>query len=114
MPKLFTQTIDGNHIYTCSRCEVEFTNHRELISKAFTGQSGPAMLFGSVINVSYGPAEERPMKTGKHVVRSVYCVNCGVEVGWIYDFAYMVSEKYKEGKTILEKARIRKIRWEPV
>lgn len=42
------------------------------------------------------------MTTGRHVVRDIACKQCGDTVGWKYDKAYEASEKYKEGKFILE------------
>ena len=42
------------------------------------------------------------MTTGRHVVRDISCRQCKEVVGWKYDKAYEGSEKYKEGKFILE------------
>jgi hypothetical protein len=42
------------------------------------------------------------MTTGRHVVRDINCRGCNTCVGWKYDKAYESSEKYKEGKFILE------------
>lgn len=42
------------------------------------------------------------MTTGRHVVRDISCQGCNEVVGWKYDKAYEASEKYKEGKFILE------------
>lgn len=42
------------------------------------------------------------MTTGRHIVRDITCRQCKETVGWKYDKAYEPSEKYKEGKFILE------------
>jgi hypothetical protein len=42
------------------------------------------------------------MTTGRHIVRDIHCRQCNEVVGWKYDKAYETSEKYKEGKYILE------------
>ena len=42
------------------------------------------------------------MTTGRHLVRDISCRQCGETVGWKYDKAFENSEKYKEGKFILE------------
>lgn len=42
------------------------------------------------------------MTTGRHIVRDIACKICSETVGWTYDKAYETSEKYKEGKFILE------------
>lgn len=55
-----------------------------------------------VVNVNSSEPNERNMTTGKHVVRDIMCRQCQEIVGWKYDKAYESSEKYKEGKFILE------------
>lgn len=55
-----------------------------------------------VVNVVEGEACERNMTTGRHLVRDIACRQCGENVGWKYDKAFEQSEKYKEGKFILE------------
>jgi len=68
----------------------------------FRGQHGKAYLFNSVVNVTAGDASERNMTTGRHIVRDIACRQCNETVGWKYDKAFEASEKYKEGKFILE------------
>lgn len=41
--------------------------------------------------------------TGLHTVKSVICVGCQQVIGWTYVYAYEESEKYKEGKFIVER-----------
>ena len=55
-----------------------------------------------MVNVKAGEASERNMTTGRHIVRDIACRQCSETVGWKYDKAYEASEKYKEGKFILE------------
>jgi len=74
-----------------------------MLSRAFNGQHGRAYLFEGVVNVTEGEPSERQMTTGNHTVRDIYCIKCGTVLGWKYDFAYDVSQKYKEGKYILER-----------
>lgn len=49
--------------------------------------------------------------TGLHTVADVFCADCGEMLGWKYERAYEESEKYKEGKTVLEKFKIAKENW---
>lgn len=70
--------------------------------QSFRGQHGKAYLFASVVNIQQADAVERNMTTGRHVVRDISCRQCKETVGWKYDKAYEASEKYKEGKYILE------------
>lgn len=46
------------------------------------------------------------MLTGRHFVRDVFCKKCAVKLGWIYEFATDDSQRYKEGRVILERALI--------
>jgi hypothetical protein len=68
----------------------------------FRGQHGKAYLFDQVVNITESDPNERNMTTGRHVVRDIHCRQCKETVGWKYDKAYEPSEKYKEGKFILE------------
>ncbi|KAF4317571.1 hypothetical protein BBO99_00006803 [Phytophthora kernoviae] len=45
------------------------------------------------------------LMTGLHVVLDLYCNTCWSPVGWKYKEAHEASEKYKEGKFILELAK---------
>ena len=49
------------------------------------------------------------MTTGVHEVKNIHCIYCQALVGWKYEKAEEESEKYKEGKYILEKACIKKV-----
>lgn len=60
------------------------------------------------MNIVEGPKENRNLITGLHVVADIYCKNCGMALGWKYEKAYEESQKYKEGKFILEKFKIMK------
>ncbi|MCO5597301.1 hypothetical protein L7F22_051377 [Adiantum nelumboides] len=74
--------------------------------ETFHCRRGKAYLYNSVVNVIVGDYEERMMTTGVHVVADIYCIHCNQNVGWRYETAYEDSQKYKEGKFILERARI--------
>jgi len=47
------------------------------------------------------------MLTGRHMVRDISCKNCDAKLGWIYEFATEESQRYKEGRVILERALVR-------
>ncbi|KAI1816016.1 yippee [Poronia punctata] len=89
-------------IYGCRNCKTHLAIHEEILSQNFRGQHGKAYLFNIVVNIDEGEAVERSMTTGRHVVRDITCRQCKATVGWKYDKAYENSEKYKEGKFILE------------
>ncbi|KAG5550512.1 hypothetical protein RHGRI_015475 [Rhododendron griersonianum] len=46
------------------------------------------------------------MMTGMHTVVDIFCVGCGSIVGWKYEAAYEKSQKYKEGKFIIERFKV--------
>ncbi|ORZ33254.1 yippee-like protein [Catenaria anguillulae PL171] len=93
----------NNKIFGCGGCHTHLSTYNDIISKQFQGQTGRAYLFSKVVNISEGPCEERSMTTGLHVVRDVFCLTCGRTLGWTYVHAYEESQRYKEGKYILEK-----------
>lgn len=77
-------------------------------SKAFQGRTGRAYLFNRVVNYTLGPVEDRELITGLHRVCDMYCKVCEGLIGWKYEHASEESQKYKEGKFILEKAKLAK------
>jgi len=108
-PQQFNDTLlylDGPQVYACSSCRTHLTSHDEIISKSFHGRHGRAFLFDHCVNVDIGPAEERPLMTGLHSVSDIFCKRCKGLVGWTYIKAYEASQKYKEGKFIIEKINL--------
>ncbi|KAI7993608.1 hypothetical protein LOK49_LG11G00780 [Camellia lanceoleosa] len=55
------------------------------------------------VNVTDGEGEERILMTGLHTVADIFYVGCGSILGWKYETAHEKSQKYKEGKSILER-----------
>lgn len=106
MGKLFKNYLGNGTIYRCSTCHTHLTLHDSLISKAFQGRHGRAYLFANVINVSRGEYEDRVLTTGLHTVCDIYCIQCSDNIGWYYSTAYEHTQKYKEGKYIIEKEKI--------
>uniref|UniRef100_A0A671PDN2 Yippee-like 1 n=1 Tax=Sinocyclocheilus anshuiensis TaxID=1608454 RepID=A0A671PDN2_9TELE len=86
--------------YSCIHCRAHLANHDELISKSFQGSQGRAYLFNSVVNVGCGPAEERVLLTGLHAVAVSPWTKQSPE------HAFESSQKYKEGKFIIELAHM--------
>lgn len=114
MVKTFQAYLPHCHrTYSCIHCRAHLANHDELISKSFQGSQGRAYLFNSVVNVGCGPAEERVLLTGLHAVADIYCECCKTTLGWKYELAFESSQKYKEGKYIIELAHmIKENGWE--
>ena len=106
MGRLFKQYLNGPRIYSCSNCRCHTSDHAEIVSKAFQGRHGRAYLFNNVVNVTLGPKEDRLLITGLHTVADIYCSCCQQVLGWKYEQAFEESQKYKEGKYIIEKAKM--------
>ncbi|KOX70333.1 Protein yippee-like 1 [Melipona quadrifasciata] len=100
MVKTFQAYLPSCHrTYSCIHCRAHLANHDELISKSFQGSQGRAYLFNSV--------------TGLHAVADIYCECCKTTLGWKYEHAFESSQKYKEGKFIIELAHmIKENGWE--
>jgi len=67
---------------------------------------GRAFLFENCANVVQGPAEDRRLITGLHSVCDITCKRCKTLIGWTYEKAYESSQKYKEGKFIVERIHL--------
>lgn len=96
----FTQ--DSLRTYSCIHCRAHLASHDDLISKLFQGNHGRAYLFNKVVNVGCKKAVQRELLTGLHAVADIYCDNCETTLGWKYEQAFVPSQKYKEGKYIIE------------
>lgn len=93
---------EGHRTYSCIHCRAQLASHDELVSKLFQGNQGRAYLFNKVVNVLCRQPVRRQLLTGPHDVADIYCGNCETTLGWKYEFAYLASQKYKEGKYIIE------------
>ena len=106
MGRLFLEYVEAPCVYVCLSCGTHLSAHGSIISKAFQGRHGRAYLFAEVVNINSGPTENRLLLTGLHVVADIYCNACDTRLGWKYVEAFEESQKYKEGRFILEKAMI--------
>ncbi|ELU44915.1 Yippee domain-containing protein [Rhizoctonia solani AG-1 IA] len=80
--------LSSQRIYGCKKCRTHLAIVENMLSRvlfqAFNGQHGRAYLFEKVVNIKIGPPGDRPMTTGLHTVRDIYCVRCGETLGWKY------------------------------
>ncbi|KAM0792690.1 hypothetical protein ACM66B_002470 [Microbotryomycetes sp. NB124-2] len=95
-------------VFRCKHCSIELALQDELVSRSFSGSHGPAYLVRSTINTTTGAKASKQLLTGKHTIAPITCTGCSRELGWTYFTAPDQSQKYKEGKTILEKEKIYK------
>ena len=100
------ECLDSFLVYSCNECRTHLTTHEDLISKCFQGKSGRAFLFHICKNIRCHQPERRLLLTGMHTVCDISCSKCNTVLGWVYIEAHEPSQKYKEGKFILEKYHI--------
>ncbi|KAG8970350.1 hypothetical protein FRC03_009623 [Tulasnella sp. 419] len=93
--------LGGGFMHLCEKALQD-----ELISKSFSGREGRAYLLHSTVNIKLGKKEDRELLTGRHTVADIKCVGCDTSVGWTYLKAHEASQRYKEGKFIIEKERV--------
>ncbi|MBA0792055.1 hypothetical protein Gohar_016582 [Gossypium harknessii] len=125
MGRIFVVELDGRS-YRCKFCRTHLALPDDLVSRV------PTFIFFSVspfnessksrncatfealnrllfripfsrVNITVGALEERVMLSGMHTVADIFCCCCGQIVGWKYEAAHEKSQKYKEGKFVLER-----------
>uniref|UniRef100_A0A7N0UJ54 Protein yippee-like n=1 Tax=Kalanchoe fedtschenkoi TaxID=63787 RepID=A0A7N0UJ54_KALFE len=101
----------GPWLYRCFTCRNNVALHDDVISTDFRGYHGRAYLFYRAMNITTGPNEDKQFVTGQYTVADVFCNECKETLGWKYVHASEEEQKYKEGKIILEKAKIVKETW---
>ena len=117
MPRLFLSFLDNKIIYCCKHCHCHITSHEKVVSKNFFGNSrinlgkfGPALLIkGTVNTVEHGQYTQQLM-TGLHVISDLKCLNCSKTIGWKYVECFESNQKYKQGKYLLEKEHVQKLK----
>ncbi|GAA56987.1 protein yippee-like 2 [Clonorchis sinensis] len=102
----YLPTRGNSWTYSCLHCRAHLARHEDLISKSFQGSQGRAYLFNQVMNVEYSEAKQRVLLTGIHFVADVFCACCQTMLGWKYERAFEASQRYKEGKVIVELAHL--------
>ncbi|KAG6735796.1 hypothetical protein POTOM_061537 [Populus tomentosa] len=120
MGRIFVVELEGRS-YRCKFCGTHLALPDQLVSKSFRCRRGKAYLFSNVfnlyfdsdllvnmrrVNITVGVLEERMMLSGMHTVADIFCCCCGGIIGWKYEAAHEMSQKYKEGKFVLERGRI--------
>ncbi|KAG9138794.1 hypothetical protein Leryth_007432 [Lithospermum erythrorhizon] len=105
MGRIFALTLEGR-IYSCKHCGTHLALTDDIVSKSFHSKNGKAYLFKKVVNVTTSEKEDRMMITGMHTVVDIFCVRCGSIVGWKYEYAHEKSQKYKEGKSVIERFQV--------
>lgn len=58
------------------------------------------------INISPGKIVEQEMVSGIYIIQKVNCHQCKANVGWTYLKAKNKGQLYKQGKFVMELARV--------
>ncbi|TFL04511.1 hypothetical protein BDV98DRAFT_562360 [Pterulicium gracile] len=90
---------------SCRNCRAYITNPL-LVCKStprrFKGFSGDAALFQEIYNAKLSAPQAQLMITGAHTVQLISCSHCDAYLGLKFVKAYHSSEKWKEGRCMLE------------
>ncbi|XAR66490.1 hypothetical protein NMG60_11012753 [Bertholletia excelsa] len=105
MGRVFLVELEGR-AYRCRLCHSPLALAEDVVSKSFSCSRGKAYLFNKAVNITVGPVEERMMISGMHTVSDIFCCGCGQILGWKYISVLDKTQKYKEGKFVLERWRI--------
>ncbi|KAL1289167.1 hypothetical protein HN51_057862 [Arachis hypogaea] len=105
MGRVFLLELQGR-AYRCRFCDTPLALSDDVLSRSFTCLRGRAYLFSNVVNITLGPQEERMMMSGWHTVEDIFCCCCGQMLGWKYVVAHDKNQRFKEGKSVLERWRI--------
>ncbi|KAJ1783122.1 hypothetical protein LPJ59_006659, partial [Coemansia sp. RSA 2399] len=106
MGLVLQEFIEAPSIYACVVCKAHIARRDDVISRTFQGRLGRAYLTESVVNEKLGNPEDRLLMTGMHTVCNLQCCRCDALIGWKYIHAHDRSQQYKEGRYVLEQARI--------
>lgn len=90
-------------IYRCQSCYSDVCHSSLVISKDFWGNKGRAYFVKGVLNVKEDDHEVmRSMRTGDYAIKSIFCVQCDVIIGWKYVSSVKTTERYKVNKYVIE------------
>ncbi|XP_051149293.1 protein yippee-like At4g27745 [Andrographis paniculata] len=96
-------------IYSCCSCKTHIAFHNHIIPGDFVGRLGRAFLLCHAINIRVAKSQRRQLMTGVYTVADVFCKDCNSMLGWKYLKAEEDSEKYKEGKFVLETLKVAEV-----
>ncbi|XP_022735254.1 protein yippee-like At5g53940 isoform X4 [Durio zibethinus] len=105
MGRVFVVELDGRS-YRCKFCRTHFALPGDLVSRMNALSCLSFRVSSFRVNITIGALEERLMLSGMHTVADIFCCCCGQIVGWKYEVAHEKTQKYKEGKFVLERGRI--------
>ncbi|XP_010688131.2 protein yippee-like At3g08990 [Beta vulgaris subsp. vulgaris] len=111
MGRLFLITSQDDY-YTCKYCGTPLGLPADIISKSLHCRHGTAYLFKNIVNITV--EENVPpvviigtgVLGGMQKVEEIFCVRCGSDVGWKYEDADELSQRYKQAKFMLGRKQL--------
>ncbi|KAH9948046.1 hypothetical protein B0H21DRAFT_821390 [Amylocystis lapponica] len=86
----------------CKSCHTFIASRSCLLSNSFRGHAGKAALFTDASNILLDPPCMLLMDTGAHTIQEFCCKTCQSYLGWKIIHAHERTEKWKEGRCLLE------------
>ncbi|OCL06503.1 hypothetical protein AOQ84DRAFT_296887, partial [Glonium stellatum] len=71
------------------------------LKQHFQGDHGKAYLFDTVTGFPLSSSREHTSAISKYIISYINCSRCKTTIGWKYGNVPIISEKYKEGKSLL-------------
>ena len=65
------------------------------------------LLFLKATNILKENRVTKQMRSGRYIILDVLCKVCQEVLGWFYEFAFDPAQREKEGKIVLEMAKLR-------
>ncbi|QPG75870.1 hypothetical protein FOA43_003256 [Brettanomyces nanus] len=96
--------------YACSHCLTHVSASNLIISDRYHGATGDALLIYDAVNIQLGPSQMRRMTTGVYTVCELLCRQCGKYLGWKYIKSSDPTQKFKEGRYILEVDLVKEVK----
>ncbi|KAK6740962.1 hypothetical protein RB195_009047 [Necator americanus] len=101
MPRVFLEHWGGRRTFSCEKCGTYLSNRQEVVSTRDLRDGTRLAPAAS----SWNRAECKLIFD----VRDVFCLVCDTKLGWLYEFTHENTERYKEGKCILERRLVREM-----
>jgi len=86
----------------CKQCKALICSSGSLVSSSYRGFAGKAALAVDVTNVRYDRPSIQLMTSGAYTIQEIVCLGCSSYLGWKMIHAHERTERWKEGKHILE------------
>jgi len=86
----------------CKQCGASICSLKSLVSSSYRGFAGKAALAIDASNVRYDRPSIQLMTSGAYTIQEIMCLGCSSYLGWKMVHAHELTERWKEGKHILE------------